>query len=321
MSKVHYIGPGLNMLPLPCEMLDYVVDFLHDDKSALASCALTSRVFLAPSQLHLFNTLSFGWKENTGFGYITKFFLEHQHLIPYVRAINMSDEVDPIRSTSEWHNTICICTIIEILATLPRVRVFTLGGIVPVFKACCSTPPAYSYAPGTIQYLDLVDVRGLPHQATFQQVVRVLSLFSDIKSLHIVDTWFKEDEISEAQIGKDLAELSQGWNPSPLSLTLAGYNSGMLAPFSHLLTMRNTLRELEELNIVCHDPDDLHCAAKITRATSLGLITLTIDAAHVFWDEAEHVDDEEELELVTESCENVSLSVPVLDANISLCYS
>lgn len=42
---------------LPSELTDRILDFLHDDRRALASCALTCRGWLPTSRHHLFHTL------------------------------------------------------------------------------------------------------------------------------------------------------------------------------------------------------------------------------------------------------------------------
>lgn len=48
----------VSTLRLPSELTDRILDFLHDDRHALASCALTCHNWLPTARLHLFRTLS-----------------------------------------------------------------------------------------------------------------------------------------------------------------------------------------------------------------------------------------------------------------------
>ena len=41
---------------LPQEMIDYIIDFLHDDARTLASCAAVCHAFVEGSRFHLFGT-------------------------------------------------------------------------------------------------------------------------------------------------------------------------------------------------------------------------------------------------------------------------
>ncbi len=44
-------------VPLPPELVDAVVDHLHDDKLALATYSLLSHTWIPPSRFHLFHTI------------------------------------------------------------------------------------------------------------------------------------------------------------------------------------------------------------------------------------------------------------------------
>jgi len=55
---------------LPAELLDHVVDFLHDTKYALRSCCLVSKLWIPRTRMHLFADVTFlaetrleSWKE------------------------------------------------------------------------------------------------------------------------------------------------------------------------------------------------------------------------------------------------------------------
>ena len=50
---------------LPPELLDQVIDHLHDDKPALLALGLVSKQTLVRSRGHLFSKLEFTWIDNT----------------------------------------------------------------------------------------------------------------------------------------------------------------------------------------------------------------------------------------------------------------
>ncbi|KAK7688092.1 hypothetical protein QCA50_008462 [Cerrena zonata] len=88
-----------NACPLPPEIIDYVIDFLHEDKPDLRSCSLVARAFSASSQLHLFHSLRLEWNYmlGLGFAYIVPFFHEHLHpsLRSYIRNVHICQNPPP----------------------------------------------------------------------------------------------------------------------------------------------------------------------------------------------------------------------------------
>ena len=51
------MGPS-SVPALAAELTDHIIDFLHDDKQALCSCALTHPTWLSASRFHLFDTIT-----------------------------------------------------------------------------------------------------------------------------------------------------------------------------------------------------------------------------------------------------------------------
>ncbi|KAK7688112.1 hypothetical protein QCA50_008482 [Cerrena zonata] len=194
-------------------------------------------------------------------------------------------------------NAICLCVVIDILSMFPRLRAFEIRAINLNFNACCSTPPAQPFSPIDIKYLNLADLTSC--NASLQPVIKLLGLFNRIHSLQIVEVWVHgdaregADELAKSTINKDLAELPSSWSPSLALLTIAGTPEGMFAPYTHILTTRNMLGDLEELNIQCCNWEDLPCAAAII-SSNKGLSELTIDVSTLIMQEVE-VDNEEDL--------------------------
>jgi hypothetical protein len=68
---------------LAAELIDIIMDFLRDDKPALAACSLAGRIFLPASQFHLLESTNLCcYKE----AHMQQFFssLESPSLAPYI---------------------------------------------------------------------------------------------------------------------------------------------------------------------------------------------------------------------------------------------
>src|SRR5215471_17388021 len=58
------VGPQVQVtVILPQELIDHIVDFLHNDKQALIACSLISQAFLSASRFHLFSHLDLHIRE------------------------------------------------------------------------------------------------------------------------------------------------------------------------------------------------------------------------------------------------------------------
>ncbi|KAK7688087.1 hypothetical protein QCA50_008457 [Cerrena zonata] len=298
MSTVHFSRPGQGSLRLPAEMMDYIIDFLHEDKPSLSSCSLVARAFVASSQSHLFRRLSCGWEEGLGHTYIAPFFRKHTHLQVYVKGIHIAGLSERYSKPPGPSREICMCVIIEILSTFPRLCVFGLDELDIVWRECCSYPPTtQSFRPIDIECLYLVDVN-LPDPII---AVKYLKLFKNIQRLHIIDVYIFHYDYGLSDIGtmtnQGSTQLLSNWSPSLAQLAITrdqGREEEMLEPFADLLAARNTLRNIEELDIVCRDSRDFFPAADITRASNKGLKKLRIDVATALFENVS-VDTEEEM--------------------------
>ncbi|KAK0434145.1 hypothetical protein EV421DRAFT_1841651, partial [Armillaria borealis] len=48
--------PSDSSLSIPQELLDYILDFLHDDVPTLRTCSLVSHAFLPCSRYHIYSS-------------------------------------------------------------------------------------------------------------------------------------------------------------------------------------------------------------------------------------------------------------------------
>jgi hypothetical protein len=67
--------------PLPQELLDFIIDFLFDDKQSLKACSLTCRAFLSASRLHLFTQMHLQTER------FSSFMASSPSVVPFVRCL------------------------------------------------------------------------------------------------------------------------------------------------------------------------------------------------------------------------------------------
>jgi len=84
-----------NFDSLPQEVVDEILQFLHDDKTSLKACSLTCRPMVQGAQRGLFSALSVGpeaWKqpEFPSMDLFLKMMTEIPHVAPYVKSLRLS---------------------------------------------------------------------------------------------------------------------------------------------------------------------------------------------------------------------------------------
>lgn len=94
---------------LAAELIDIIVDFLHDDEQALAACSLACRVFLPAARLHLLARVHL--RCDTRAKHVQKFlsFLHSPSIEPYIQSLKIvgmqcAHGWPPRRWTQKRHN-------------------------------------------------------------------------------------------------------------------------------------------------------------------------------------------------------------------------
>lgn len=83
-------------LPIPMEMEEQAIDFLHDDVPALAACALASRVLLAIACFHIWRDLAVPVQAHPTHSRM-------QELVEILHCQVLDPEGRPLLSTREPH--------------------------------------------------------------------------------------------------------------------------------------------------------------------------------------------------------------------------
>ena len=104
---------------LPQEILDQVIDFLHDDKKALAGCSLVAHAWLHPARSHLFHRLRL---QPQSFARAAQLLAQKPCIAGYVRELK-------IEEPSLLVNVIAASTLLEMLQYFPNLHTMHLDKI------------------------------------------------------------------------------------------------------------------------------------------------------------------------------------------------
>ena len=93
MSHLNPVQPhtsGRKMLPaIPQELSDTILDFLHDDVTALCSAGLVCRSWLPASRLHLFSDIELNPRISGHRGLLEAICAERSTIPPYIRYLDI----------------------------------------------------------------------------------------------------------------------------------------------------------------------------------------------------------------------------------------
>lgn len=243
----------LEPLPVfPAEILDYIVDFLFDDKKALVSCSLASRTFLGASRLHLFrsltiNTIPFNESYNHG-TILDALAIVNTDLVRLVQEVHVCGKLRR-QGTSEDFNRLWdwrmkqAAAIPSLLQILPSIHTLRLSNMI-----WPSVPPSFEFSTITALNLEhgVVDAIRLAFLNTVHTFPCLLHLA--LLSVKFADTWSESD-----------ASPSEFLTWSLKSLKLQGsYTQGLLrdmesiASFTSLASLDVSLKIKVDITTVAH---------------------------------------------------------------------
>lgn len=259
---------------LPPEMTDYVIDYLHDSKQSLASCALVSRSFIPCSRFHLFHSLCCGPGEKNSYVYIATYFQEHPHLQSYVRDIRLA-AYPPYQR--HFHPKVCRCLLIDILHKLPHLSSLTISaaklGCTRYCRALSHSRP--QFAPISLTQLTLIGVNSC-RKTGFPAVVKFFNMFHHIDHLHLQDTGvscrhFPQEETLQMieQAGKQLS-----WALEINNMQVVARYQPLAA--LHLFTKVGAM-SLDTLTFKCNIWEDWYGLTDIIEQSASTLRDLTLD--------------------------------------------
>ena len=189
MTLLDYTTSHQQHIPaFPPELVDYTVDFLHDDRLSLRACASVSHSFLRSARYHLFCRLRIRDEPEVhgGRGYIN--FLLFLKRTPEVHSCIR--KLRFVQSRQDEHAPppqICPHVLGDILSFLPHLCDLSLGK--GIYLACYSPEPSWTDRPDLLKFrlqnLSLASMR----ITTAKQLLELLRLFSHVNCLTISDVY------------------------------------------------------------------------------------------------------------------------------------
>ena len=182
------------MALLPQELVDQIIDFLHDDHPTLQSCTLVARAWLPSSRLHLFTNITIGVNSPRFYEFLAEFLAYTRSSCAfgpqYVREMTLTG-LGAGYSTAT-RNPVTQAILVDLLACLPLLEYLNLifvtldhgQGAEPL-----SSAPGAVRSSGTLK-LDLKAVGVVYCDAApdkpFSGLAACLDAFTHIGKLHLI---------------------------------------------------------------------------------------------------------------------------------------
>lgn len=254
---------------LPQEIIDYIIDFLHNDKHALAHCALVHQTWLHTSRYHLFSQIlatvpvevppetagyTFPW---TGIGdpehhlestdrtqyldNVLEFFKQdsNSHYRHFVRHVLVRGVVH------RGHCTLEVGKIGELLALLPSLRSLSILSV-KLYPLKGSAPHIGRFR---LKRLAISDVAAAPVGTLNKRpILDLLSFFSDIENLFVSDFYAGRVD-------------SNALTPLPIKVQVSGLSAIRLRDFEllqNILTQSVRMDTVTSFSSTITHGDHLH---------------------------------------------------------------
>lgn len=159
-------------MKIPPELADNIMDYLYDDKHALAHCSLVCRAWLPPTRYHLFRKISLRpWDAD---GFLELLDSPHCTILNFVRDLHIAEGGGRFgHSDRQWvHEAMPILVRLFAVESL-HIRDWSLEGLGVKEKAML--PSGFKQ----VKTLDLTSV----HLDTFERAVELLSAFPALERI------------------------------------------------------------------------------------------------------------------------------------------
>jgi hypothetical protein len=224
-------------LPLPQELLDFIIDFLFDDKQSLKACSLTCRAFLSASRLHIFTQMHLQPER------FSSFMASSPSVVPFVQSLRF----DSTKPKAAMYLSI------QDLNMLPNLKSLTVKG--SAFHPHLPPPLAESWCT-QIACLSM-ESQGF---SDFYQFARFIVLFTSLERLSMKNMlWF----------GQSIPDLHQRLPSTLRTLDLQQCSISQLFewilchdPIPSLHTLALTYQNSNQLSLINEICSSLHSSLK-----------------------------------------------------------
>jgi len=129
--QIHY-STTKNTHTLPSELTDTIIDYLYDDKEALAACSLVCRSWVPGSRYHLFCSITVVADSHLAFGPFICFLESVGEAVSYIKELNLWGqrlEKLSVGGPLDKQPVVCYHTLTAIIAKLPALCDLTIRWI------------------------------------------------------------------------------------------------------------------------------------------------------------------------------------------------
>ncbi|KAJ7687837.1 hypothetical protein B0H17DRAFT_1332300 [Mycena rosella] len=181
---------------LPCELCDFIVDYLHADRAALGCCALVCRAWVPASRFHLFERVSLSKKDGYAAARLDVLLASPQATFARaVRRLDLHNALAPIQIRAPRTGRLHVKTLLALvprIAQLQDINILALSDLpfdlLPAFPkvhtlylADLSAGPALlrlaNYLPN-LAHLTLKRVHAIPYRAPVSPTLKMEKLRS-----------------------------------------------------------------------------------------------------------------------------------------------
>lgn len=236
----------------PTEVLDHIIDFLHEDKPTLTSCSLVCRNWASSARFHLFYSIRIAGAGPTKLEAFSGLLASASYIGYYVQELHIRAGDGPAKITT--------ATLSIILKALVRIRVLDVRCTYCHFDGLFP-PPLLTLRKLVMQF---VEVDTPP-----AKFISILGLCPNLKELDIRKSWWAS-QISFPE------EPKTSVMPYLESLTLGNCRFSSLTSYLQVLRSNLPLSNLTSLDIVCLSPNDVSVIGGLLRDMGSKLLHLRL---------------------------------------------
>ncbi|THH30162.1 hypothetical protein EUX98_g4017 [Antrodiella citrinella] len=260
-------------LHIPLELVDIIIDHLHDDKPALATCSLVSREWRPSTRYHLFQSIRIcGDALFGGYDTFLRFLDAAPSIRPFIRSLCLSGE--------NKHANVERCLIgpyvlVSVLDRLTSLKTLTLDEVVwggaSKRNARGLWPVVWPPIPRSFDTLRLVRVESydLGTSQYTRSVFQILQAFGALKKLEVLGIEF------DAMSWSNVARLV-----TPTALAVEDFSMAHVSTSQAFITglrQTKTAQSLRCLDLRCSSISDAHSFGQLIRDAGDNLKSLDLD--------------------------------------------
>ncbi|KAI0083738.1 hypothetical protein BDY19DRAFT_615475 [Irpex rosettiformis] len=240
-----------------------VIDHLQNDKAALSSAALVDKSWLIRSRVHLFRAVSV----TADFAGFAQFLHEKPHLRKYIEQLALQGQ--PLEYNSSSITTLQPFVLASILSQLPHLNRLSIHEI-----SFHSSIPCFYLHPCQLDELTLINVGS--NEDTTNDVLHILSLFSDVRSLNILGIGQCLDN-NDLQARTDELDIPSSLRVMSLKIEDVPYELYM-----QIFRRTESVHTIKNIEMECGDLGDIEALAELLQDTSLSVESLNLNLTQCF---------------------------------------